>query len=311
MDFSAILNLVIGLIFIYFLLALACSTIHELLAQLFDMRAKNLESWLKSAFKENGLGEKFLEHRLIDGLTKEGRKASYIPTKVFSGVLLDLVNETDSPYTFESIQESIKSSDLPKDLKRQLLQTSSEAKNGLTDLRSGIEGWFDDCMKRIGGTYKKNTQKFLFFISIIVVTLFNIDSLKIIKYLYDHPAETAALADRISENIHDLDPDSIYASEDSLAKGKLPKELEEGIKELKIIEKKMEEAKIPFGWSEDSGNTSGSDIMNKFLGLFLSIIAGIIGAPFWFDVLNKLVNLRSAGSKPEESSKPNSQPAAS
>ena len=101
MDFSSILNLVIGLIFIYFLIGLICSTIQELIAQYLDLRAENLEKWLKDTFRENEFGEKFLNHRLIDGLTAQGRRASYIPAKVFSGVMLDLVNQKKGTYSFE------------------------------------------------------------------------------------------------------------------------------------------------------------------------------------------------------------------
>ena len=294
MDFSAILNLVIGLIFVYFLLSLACSTVQELIAQYLDLRANNLENWLKSAFKENKLGEKFLEHRLIDGLTPAGRKASYIPSKVFSGVLLDLVNDKEEPYTINSIKDSIKNSELPEDLKRQLLQTISEAGNGLEELRKNIEGWFNDCMTRIAGTYKKKAQIFLIIISTITVVSFNIDSIQIIQYLYNHPAESEALANTISENIEDLklEPrDSVY--ENSTTEQKI----ESNIKELERIKGEIESAKIPFGWGTNSAVET--KLLNKILGLFLSVVAGIVGAPFWFDTLNKVVNLRSAGSKPE------------
>jgi len=38
----------------------------------------------------------------------------------------------------------------------------------------------------------------------------------------------------------------------------------------------------------------------KLMGLFLTTGAVSLGAPFWFDVLNKLVNLRSSGNRPEK-----------
>jgi hypothetical protein len=37
------------------------------------------------------------------------------------------------------------------------------------------------------------------------------------------------------------------------------------------------------------------------VGWIVTIIAVSIGAPFWFDVLNKFVNLRSAGRSPRDS----------
>lgn len=40
----------------------------------------------------------------------------------------------------------------------------------------------------------------------------------------------------------------------------------------------------------------------KFMGLLLTVIAASLGAPFWFDLLNKAVNLRLTGQKPPEKS---------
>jgi hypothetical protein len=40
----------------------------------------------------------------------------------------------------------------------------------------------------------------------------------------------------------------------------------------------------------------------RIVGWVVTIIAVSIGAPFWFDVLNKFVNLRSAGRSPRDSS---------
>src|SRR5262249_26918130 len=39
-------------------------------------------------------------------------------------------------------------------------------------------------------------------------------------------------------------------------------------------------------------------------GWLLTAIAGSLGAPFWFDILNKVINLRSSGKAPEEKPKP-------
>ncbi|GAB2489755.1 MAG: hypothetical protein EP311_07870 [Cytophagales bacterium] len=297
MDFSSILNLVIGLVFIYFLIALACSTIQELIAHYLDLRAENLEKWLKDTFRENNLGEKFLNHRLIDGLTAQGRRASYIPSKVFSGVLLDLVNKKEMPYDLVSLKESVGASDLPEDLKRRLLQSISEAKNGLEDVRRDIEGWFNDCMDRISGTYKKKAQFFIVIISTAVVIFLNVDSINIIQYLYNHPAESAALADRISENIENLDPNNQAALPDSLS---TEAKIDLKINELKEIQASLDATKLPFGWQKGDGELSFREFTNKILGLIFSIIAGIVGAPFWFQTLNKLVNLRGAGAKPQD-----------
>jgi hypothetical protein len=38
----------------------------------------------------------------------------------------------------------------------------------------------------------------------------------------------------------------------------------------------------------------------KILGILLTAIAASLGAPFWFDLLNRFVSIRSTGKAPEE-----------
>ena len=47
---------------------------------------------------------------------------------------------------------------------------------------------------------------------------------------------------------------------------------------------------------------SAAGITMKLLGIILSAGAAAQGAPFWFDILKRLVNIRGSGAKPEEKS---------
>lgn len=293
MDFSAILNLVIGIIFIYFLVALACSTVQEIIANALNMRAENLEKWLKDTFRENNLGEKILAHRLVDGLTAAGRKASYIPSRIFSDTLLDLVNNSDKPYTLESLKEAVEKSDLPQDFKRRLNQSISESWGGMESVRQDIETWFDSAMERISGTYKKKAQIFLGIASVAIVLAFKIDTVEIARYLYDHPEKSAALADQVAGTIEDLEQERMGNSPDSAS---IDQAIRANIQELKQIQADFEATQLPFGWESKSKSSS---FLTTVLGLLLTMMAGFIGAPFWFDLLNKLVNLRGSGAVPK------------
>ena len=80
------------------------------------------------------------------------------------------------------------------------------------------------------------------------------------------------------------------------------------------------------GWSEDRqrwhGNTDrnipaqsvgswfATVLWNHGIGWILTVIAISIGAPFWFDTLNRFMNIRSAGRAPDER-RDKSRPAAS
>ena len=57
---------------------------------------------------------------------------------------------------------------------------------------------------------------------------------------------------------------------------------------------KVKQLGIPLGWSKDT-SPSGWGIPGKMLGLLLTAFAILLGAPFWFDLLGKVSQLRGAG----------------
>ena len=91
-----ILEVVIGLAFVYLLLSLVVSGISEIIAQWLSMRANNLETWVRKTLGEES--QSFYNHPLIQGLTgKKGflrkiPKPSYIPGRTFALVFKDLMD---------------------------------------------------------------------------------------------------------------------------------------------------------------------------------------------------------------------------
>jgi hypothetical protein len=67
--------------------------------------------------------------------------------------------------------------------------------------------------------------------------------------------------------------------------------------------------KSVLGWSAEESREK-TLWPSRILGWILSIVAISLGAPFWFEPLSKLMNLRNAGEKPDKTpSTPPSQPA--
>ena len=58
----------------------------------------------------------------------------------------------------------------------------------------------------------------------------------------------------------------------------------------------MQQAGLPLGWKGNWPN--GWDWLTKIMGLLITISAATLGAPFWFDMLTKIINIRYAGPKP-------------
>jgi hypothetical protein len=67
------------------------------------------------------------------------------------------------------------------------------------------------------------------------------------------------------------------------------------------IEEKFEQIQFPLGWSREGSRKLPDNFpaaCQKLAGILLTTFALSLGAPFWFDSLNKIINLRSAGKPP-------------
>lgn len=351
MGFLPILDLVIGLSFIYLLLSLICVSLQEIKARKNDERSKNLKKWVYDTFNildkedkaaDHGtskthhlrLGERLWNNIIIDGLTQDGKDASYISKEVFVSALLDEIYyesddkmerkmyknlspdsdlkklmEEDSfkapkePYTFHSLREAIAGSTLlPNRMKRVMLQIHFESHENLESFRDRLERWYERAMERNAGTFKKSAQKSVFRFAIVVTILLNANSITLVDYFYRHPAEAARIADLAEKQINDpafqqrlkeIPPDSSTKA--------LIRNVQGSITEIQNL-------KLPIGWTEDrlkaefvtpEGWAFFLNVVMLLLGWAITAISVSLGAPFWYDMLNKLVDLRSAGRKPK------------
>jgi len=53
-------------------------------------------------------------------------------------------------------------------------------------------------------------------------------------------------------------------------------------------------ATIPMGWNKADRQAFLDNPLKKIGGFIITILAMCLGAPFWFDVLGKIANLRSS-----------------
>jgi hypothetical protein len=84
------------------------------------------------------------------------------------------------------------------------------------------------------------------------------------------------------------------------------------------VQAKLADLGLPVGWVWDASPSqirngqaiprsfsAGLDTLSQhFLGWFITALAATLGAPFWFDSLNRVISIRSAGKAPEEKPKP-------
>jgi hypothetical protein len=284
---SQAIDIGLGLVFIYFVLSVICSGVNEMLAGLWRWRAQRLFEGIENLLKGQGipnLEKNFYNHPLIKSLYRNGEKPSYIPSRTFALTLMDLISPAGAGTSnrISDIRGVIDKMDETSSIRRTFLVLLEEAENDIQELHKGIETWFNDAMDRVSGWYKRRTQLFVVIIATFLVGLSNADTLRIVRTLSHDPA----LRQELSKKAEDLMKQPGSPASPSMG-------LKEAVKELEEVQT----AGIPLGWT---AAPQGREWINKIIGLILSVFATSLGAPFWFDVLNKIVPIRSVGASPEE-----------
>jgi hypothetical protein len=172
-----------------------------------------------------------------------------------------------------------------------------------------METWFDDTMNRVSGWYKRQAQTILFFLGLLIAVVLNVDSIQIAHRLSrDNEArermtqlaiqslDTYKDDPRIKKN---ADTSNVTAAE-VMAFNDYRRRLDSLVRKNQADLEKASNV-LALGWekslSDDQHQLTFYDGAKKVLGFLLTTFAICLGAPFWFDLLNKLVKLRGTGKK--------------
>jgi len=280
---SAILDTAIGLIFVYLLVSLIITAANELLAAFFRWRANNLFLGIRELLQDRaatGLVARFYDHPLVKGLAAKGKKPSYIPSRTFALTLLDLVSPTTSgtDRTLDDLKLGIEK--LPTSLQVTFRVLLDEAGHDIETFKRQLEIWFNNTMERVSGWYKRKTQAVQLVLAVIIVAVGNIDSVRIARSL---------------SGINSPLRDSIKAAAQSFVEQNLQQGDAE--KQLSNATEAIGNLALPIGWVKAGFEPS------TILGWLITALAASLGAPFWFDLLNRFVNVRASGKAPEEEQK--------
>ena len=314
------LDIVIGLIFIYFVLSIICTAANEIIARLFQLRANNLAEGIQNLLSDPkipNLSEKFFEHPLIQSLCRGTKKPSYIPSKTFALTFIDLVlKEKNVNSRFLSdIRAAVSALGQDSKIGRTMQIFLDEAENDLQKLKASLETWFNEAMDRVSGWYKQKVQVIIFVLGAFIVTFSNADTVQIVKTLSNDPALRQEFSKQVQEFVKQQSAPAPTPSTQGAKEGqpaapskKSPSTemtptkdavggqltFQEGLNKLQ----EMQVSGIPMGWKTLPSNSK--DWFSKMVGLLLTALAVSLGAPFWFDLLNKVVSIRSVGASPEE-----------
>jgi hypothetical protein len=298
----AALDVALGLVFVYLVLSLVCTAINETVSSVLAWRADTLREGIANLLGGEDERMQLYRHPLVAGLIRRGgarwrrvplarrlpimreeRYPSYIPARVFAMAVLNPV-EGDGPVTKKDVAAVIEA--IPSQDVRQALQVLwNDADENVARFRASLETWYDEAMSRVSGWYRRRIQFWLWVWALAVAVGLHADTLQIARTLWTDDATRAVVVARAERTAQ---APLTEASVETAA---------QSVTELKELE-------IPLGWSGPFPQGDWQHdlwvVLLNALGLGLTAVALTLGAPFWFDLLKKVANIRSAGKAPAE-----------
>lgn len=168
---------------------------------------------------------------------------------------------------------------------------------GVTILRQEIEGSFNNSMERASGVYRRNAKGVALLIGFIIAAATNADAFHMISRL----SKDSALRDTIIQNAGQI----LIQNKNTL-----------GYVDIETLRTQTDDAltdvALPIGWTDSnlerqmnwtSKKQKNFPIIRIFTLIPGWIVSGIaigMGAPFWFDLLGKIVSVRNTGKVPDK-----------
>ncbi len=281
-----IIDVALGLVLFYIVLSLVVSAVQEWVASLFGLRAKNLRAGLENLIDGPGPGAEFArmvyDHPLVKNMAKAKKRPSYIAPETLSAVLLEVVAQKElgkaySACTADQVRELVEKIAPESPLKRILEAFVDDSASVREGLKKRVAEWFDEGMTRVSGWYRRAVKLRLVIIAGIVAMLTNASTVHVARELWTNDALRTTIAQQAVE-VADEGTESV--GDDSL-------------EQLRSF---------PIGWRTDA---DGAIIwpdgrlawLATLIGWLITVAAVSLGAPFWFDLLGKVANLRGSGGK--------------
>ena len=288
LDFAAV-QVALGLIFVYLVLALVCSALNEAISTAWRWRARFLREGIANMLdpddpaKGAEYAKELYAHPVVNSMirpnTPKGkpRHPSYLPARVFATALLDI----DRKGAERTVKQQIDA--VPSPQTREALQALWADSGGRQDLfRHAVEAWYDDAMDRVSGWYRRRMHLLMWVVAGVIVLALNVDTIRIANHLWKDRTIRAAV---------------IARTQHPAAGAATP-----SVTNVAVSVDKLQQLKLPVGWwiePRPSGAGGwGMAVLLKMLGLLMTAAAMTLGAPFWFDVLGKVARIRSAGQVP-------------
>ena len=343
---SQMIEVLIGLGFLFFLLSVIVTTVREFIEGLVQTRAVHLErgirellrdpdgsQWAKALYAhpqisalfrgeyhpetqlkgailparksitdttrttKNAVGATVVTTTVWKRLQLRSNLPAYIPSRNFAVAMLDLtgrrevggdVSDATAPLSFVQIRAGVALLPNPS-LQRAMLVALDDAKGDMDRARANLEAWYDSAMDRVSGWYRKETQTILFTIGLVLAVALNVDTIRVANALSQNQTLRETIVAKAQESVAAARPATGVPEDQRLS-------VDANAARIDGLKTEIEGLGYPIGWV--GPKTFG---LSTLAGWLITAFALTLGAPFWFDLLNKLMVIRSTV-KPHEKS---------
>jgi hypothetical protein len=265
------------------------------------------------------------------------RRPSYLDKEAFTTALTNavgvagLVGDASARIAAIAARLDAPIPGVPEQTRKALLELWQRADNSEEQFLAAIGTWFDVQMQRVSGWYGRRAQLVMFILALLLAVGLNMSATTIASALWANPALRAA-AETTAQNVVNQNSatTTTTASPGNAAAPAAVGELAQGAPPATAAATtpattatttttapatttttvpatttttvptyaQLQDIGMPIGWSATAWPGLEWALALHVVGWFLMALAGSFGAPIWFDLLNKLVNLRVAGPVP-------------
>ena len=275
---SQALETAIGLVLMLFLLATAASAITEIYSTLVKKRSKDLLAALKDMLSTGAATEDDTLKEKIEALISKATgqvNASYLSAKAFADAAAELVAKGEN---IGPLQDKMQ-------------ELARQSRGKISEVKAGLETWFDETMRRAQEEYSRWASFVLFGTGLGLAVTLNASLLNVGHDLWRDAAAREAV---------------VEAAGSTTASPPTCKENGDVYEQAQCAVDDISAFQLPLGWGATQRhgmNDEGLAIawwLSHAVGWLLTAALLMLGANFWFDLLGKLVNLRGTSKRPKE-----------
>jgi hypothetical protein len=274
MALSSVLEIVLGLVLVYYVLSLLVSYVTTEIARLTQIRAKNVTMVLLEHLKEPAMYEALMNHPLIMNLQpmqldlKSSKAYSTAVTDIapetFATALLDVLGK--GAYGPEKLEQIMANLEHLGDeyLKTEMLSIMGTASNDLQIARKNVENWFEQARYKVSNLYEQYARRIALVCALVVTIAIDVDSLSLADWLWNQPTVRTVAASKAA--------DFVTQSPNADVTGYIAQ---------------LDELQAPILWRTPLPQTFGGWLA-RLTGWLLTWVAVARGASFWYDVLRRV-----------------------